>query len=54
LDFVKPQGTEIAGRPARLVEIVYISLRYIEIGSSLFSPNLKAAVGEVGVKIAST
>ena len=49
-----PQGNEIAGRPARFVEIVKMSLKYIEIGSFDFSPDLKAGFGAVGVIIAST
>ena len=52
--FENPQGTDMPGKPAKLVEMVYTSLRYMEIGSSLFSPNRKAGVGEVGVRIAST
>ncbi len=48
---VKPQGTEIPGIPARLVEIVKMSERYICIGSSVFSPILKAGVGVVGVRM---
>ena len=50
---VKPQGTEIPGIPARFVEIVKISERYICIGSPVFSPIRKAGVGVVGVRITS-
>ena len=39
--------------PARFAEIVNISERYIVSGSSVFSPILKAGVGDVGVIIAS-
>jgi hypothetical protein len=46
---VKPQGIEIPGIPAKLVEIVKISERYIFRGSSIFSPILKDGVGLVGV-----
>ena len=41
------------GMPARFAEIVNISERYIVRGSLIFSPILKAAVGEVGVTMAS-
>ena len=50
---MRPQGTLMAGTPARLAETVYMSLRYIASGSSDFSPILKATDGEVGVRIAS-
>ena len=40
--------------PARLQEIVKMSERYICNGSSDFSPILNAAVGVVGVTMAST
>ena len=40
--------------PARLQEMVKMSERYICIGSSDFSPILNAAVGVVGVRMAST
>jgi hypothetical protein len=42
------------GSPARLTPIVYTSQRYIARGLAAFSPSLKAAVGLVGVRIAST
>ena len=41
----KPQGTLIAGNPARLTGIVIRSLRYILKGSVIFSPALNAVVG---------
>src|SRR5690606_25594445 len=50
----RPAGTEIAGRPARLAGTVKTSFRYMAIGSSIFSPIGKAAVGAVGVRMAST
>ena len=50
---VKPQGTEMPGFPARLVEMVKISERYICKGVSVFSPILNAGVGVVGVRITS-
>jgi len=50
----KPQGIEIAGMPLKFAEIVKISDKYIDIGSLVFSPILKAVVGVVGVTIAST
>ena len=50
---VYPQGTEMPGMPARFVEIVKMSERYIWSGSSIFSPILKAGVGVVGVRITS-
>ena len=37
-----------------LTQTVYISDKYIVIGSEIFSPFLKATTGEVGVKIKST
>ena len=40
-------------RPARLAEIVKMSMRYICKGSSAFSPILKAAEGEVGASTVS-
>jgi len=50
----RPHGTETPGIPAKDAVTVKISARYIERGSSAYSPNLKAAVGVVGVTIAST
>ena len=50
----KPAGTDIAGKPAKFTGTVNISLRYIEIGSLVFSPILNAELGVEGVKIAST
>ena len=44
---------DIPGMPARLQDMVNMSERYMVRGSSVFSPNLKAAVGEVGVSITS-
>ena len=49
-----PAGIEIAGNPAKLTGTVNISFKYIETGSLVFSPILKAALGVDGVKIAST
>src|ERR1035437_10003177 len=49
----KPEGIEIAGRPAKLAETVKISDKYICKGS-FFSPNSNAVVGVVGVIIKST
>jgi 6-phosphogluconate dehydrogenase (decarboxylating) len=51
---VNPHGRLMPQMPARLHEIVKMSDRYICNGSSAFSPILKAAVGEVGVMMAST
>ena len=42
-----PQGTEIAGSPARLAGTVRTSLRYMASGSAL-APSSKAVVGDVG------
>ena len=42
------------GRPARLQVIVKMSDRYIDSGSSIFSPIRNATVGLVGVRIRST
>src|SRR5690606_5502484 len=50
---LSPAGTLIAGRPARLAGTAKTSLRYIAIGSSLFSPRAKAAEGAVGARITS-
>ena len=49
-----PAGTEMPGRPARLAGTVNTSFRYIWIGSSIFSPIRKAALGVVGVSSTST
>ncbi|MNH42701.1 hypothetical protein D3C79_1044530 [compost metagenome] len=38
----------MAGTPAKFIGIVKISFAYIVIGSSTFSPILKAGVGDVG------
>ncbi len=38
----------MAGTPARFAGIVKMSLRYIAIGSSAFSPIRNAVVGDVG------
>ena len=46
----KPHGIEMAGNPARLTEMVYISERYIAIGSSS-SPILFAVLGATGDKL---
>ena len=50
---MKPQLTLSPGTPARFPEMVKMSDRYICRGSSVFSPNLKAGVGDVGVTITS-
>ena len=50
----KPQGTEIAGVPARFAGTVNRSARYICSGSAARSPILKAGTGEVGEAIKST
>ena len=42
------------GRPARLTGTVKTSFRYIAIGSSIFSPAAKAALGVAGVSSTST
>ena len=39
----------MAGMPAKLIGIVYISDKYIVKGSATFSFSLKAGVGDVGV-----
>ena len=49
-----PAGMDIAGRPAKFTGTVKISFKYIETGSSFFSPILNAELGVDGVKIAST
>src|SRR3989338_3912684 len=43
-------GTEMAGSPARFAGPVKTSERYMETGSSIFSPILKAGVGDVGAR----
>ena len=50
---VVPEGIEIEGQPLMLAGTVKISARYISSGDD-FSPNLKAGVGVVGVRIKST
>ncbi len=45
-----PAGTEIAGKPAKLIGTVNTSSRYMVSGSSIFSPIANAGVGEVGVE----
>ena len=50
----KPQGTDRPGSPAMFTGRVQTSIRYICTGSSVFSPNLNAVTGEVGVTSAST
>ena len=44
---------DIAGMPLKFAEIVYMSDKYMDIGSLALSPILKAVVGDVGVMIAS-
>ena len=41
------------GIPVRFAKTVYISARYIAIGSSDFSPILNATEGDVGIRIKS-
>ena len=48
-----PAGIEIAGMPAKFTGTVNISFRYIDTGSSFFSPILNAELGVDGVNIAS-
>ena len=50
----KPTGMDIPGSPARLTAMVYMSDRYMAIGSALFSPKRKAVDGDVGPMITST
>src|SRR6266508_660365 len=50
----RPEGTEIAGSPARDAGTVKTSDRYIVSGSSTFSPSRKAGAGIVGHTITST
>src|SRR5690606_11611407 len=49
-----PAGTEMPGRPARLVVTVKTSFRYMVRGSICLSPIAKAADGVDGVRMAST
>ena len=49
-----PNGTLIAGSPDRFDGIVYVSHRYIDIGSAVLSPIGNATVGDVGVSNTST
>ena len=44
-----PEGTAVAGTPARFAGVVKMSERYMASGSSTFSPSRKAADGAVGV-----
>src|SRR5437762_2954471 len=44
----RPQGTEMAGVPAREAGSVHRSLTYIDIGSATRSPSLNATTGAVG------
>ncbi|MNV92536.1 hypothetical protein D3C71_1871480 [compost metagenome] len=48
-----PHGTLMPGRPARLVESVKMSARYICTGSAVFSPSFHATVGATGPMITS-
>ena len=50
---LNPPGTEIPGRPAIFTGTVYISSRYISSGFEVFSPNLNAGFGAVGIIITS-
>src|ERR1700754_3637566 len=45
----RPAGTESPGRPARLTVTVKTSFRYMETGSSVFSPTPNAGLGVAGV-----
>ena len=51
---MRPTGRLMAGRPARLTAETKMSARYIDTGSSVFSPARKAGVGVVGVSSRST
>ncbi len=51
---IRPMGSDIAGRPARLAVTTKMSDRYIATGSASFSPALNAGVGVVGVNSRST
>ena len=51
---VKPQGTLIAGEPARLALTVKMSPRYMCSGSETRSPSGNAGVGVVGIATTST
>ena len=51
--FDLPAGIEIAGTPAKFTDTVKTSERYICMGSSVFSPILKAGVAETGERITS-
>lgn len=46
-------GKAIPGTPVKLAITVYISAIYIDIGSVIFSPILKATEGAVGIQIKS-
>ena len=48
-----PAGIDIAGIPAKFTGTVNMSFKYIDIGSLVFSPTLKAELGVEGVNIAS-
>ena len=48
-----PHGTESPGSPARFTEIVWISPRYILIGSESDEPSFGAVVGATGPRITS-
>ena len=49
-----PAGIDIAGKPAKLIGTVIMSFKYIDTGSFVFSPILKAELGVDGVRMAST
>ena len=49
-----PAGIDVAGKPAKFIGTVNISFNYIDTGSFVFSPNLKAELGVDGGRIAST
>ena len=48
-----PKGTLMPGKPAKLVEVVKISFRYIFSGSADLSPSLKAGEVVTGLNSAS-
>ena len=46
-------GIEMVGIPVRFENTVKMSAKYMEMGSSVFSPMVKAVEGAVGRRIAS-
>ena len=51
---LSPQGMLMAGRPARFTGMVQMSHMYIDSGSAVREPALKATVGVVGEAMRST